>query len=279
MSEEQQPQFHNYDDGSSGSSVLRNVILGVVAVYIIFSLYFSYELNDRINKLEAKQTVAEQTLDKKIAATQSAVESSSADLSKQVGLTQKQIAARAAQLQREQKESESRLTEEQQKQQAALGAVGTDVAGVKSEVAGAKTDITTTRSDLDATKAKLERTIGDLGIQTGLIATTRDDLEVLKHKGDRNYYEFTLSKSKTPTPVATVSLVLKKADQKRGKYTMNVIADDSTIEKKDRTKNEPLQFYTGRDHLLYELVVFTVEKDKVTGYVSTPKNAPVPMTK
>src|SRR6185312_12502499 len=200
MSEEQQPQFHNYDDGGSGSNILRNVILGVVAVYIIFSLYFSYELNDRINKLEAKQTVAEQTLDKKIAATQSAVESSSADLNKQVGLTQKQIAARAAQLQREQKESESRLTEEQQKQQAALGAVGTDVAGVKSEVAGAKTDITTTRSDLDATKAKLERTIGDLGIQTGLIATTRDDLEVLKHKGDRNYYEFTLSKSKTPTP-------------------------------------------------------------------------------
>jgi hypothetical protein len=132
---------------------------------------------------------------------------------------------------------------------------------------------------LEATKAKLERTIGDLGLQSGLIATTRDDLEVLKHKGDRNYYEFTLTKSKTPTPVSTVSLQLKKADRKKGKFTLNVIADDKSIEKKDRNMNEPLQFYTGRDHMLYELVVFTVEKDKVTGYVSTPKNAPAPMSK
>lgn len=279
MSEEQQPQFREYDGEGSSSNVLRNVIIGIVAVYIIFSLYFSYSLSTRINTLEAKQTATEQQLDKKIAATQSAIESSSADLSKQVGLTQKQIAARAAELQRQQKASESRLTEEQQKQQAALGAVGTDVAGVKTEVAGAKTDITSTKTDLEATKAKLERTIGDLGLQTGLIANTREDLEILKHKGDRNYYEFTLTKSKTPTPVATVSLQLKKADQKKGKFTMNVIADDATIEKKDKTKGEPLQFYTGRDRMLYELVVFTVEKDKVTGYVSTPKNAPTPMSK
>jgi hypothetical protein len=142
MSEERQPQFHNYDDGGNSSNVLRNVIFGVAAVYIICSLYFSYSLNNRINTLEAKQTAAEQQLDKKIAATQSAVESASADLNKQVGLTQKQIAARAAELQRQQKASETRLTEEQQKQQVALGAVGTDVAGVKTEVAGAKTDIT-----------------------------------------------------------------------------------------------------------------------------------------
>src|SRR5438270_6937587 len=140
MSEEQ-PRFHNYDDGGE-SHVLRNVILGIVGVYVIFSLYFSYSLNTRLNSLEAKQTMAEQQLGKKIAATQSEIEASSADLSKQVGLTQKQIAARTAALQRQEKEAETRLTEEQQKQQAVLGAVGTDVAGMKSEVAGAKTDIT-----------------------------------------------------------------------------------------------------------------------------------------
>ena len=75
-----------------------------------------------------------------------------------------------------------------------------------------------------------------------------------------------------------MALQLKKADPKHGKYTLNVTSDDQVIEKKDRTKSEPIQFYSGRDHLLYELVVWTVDKNKVTGYVSTPKGAPVPVT-
>jgi hypothetical protein len=120
--------------------------------------------------------------------------------------------------------------------------------------------------------------VGDLGLQSGLIARTRDDLEVLKHRGDRQYYEFTLLKGAKPQPVSTVSLQVKKIDAKRGKYTLNVTSDDKTIEKKDRNVNEPIQFYTGRDHMLYELVVWTLDKNKATGYVSTPKNAPAPVT-
>jgi len=104
------------------------------------------------------------------------------------------------------------------------------------------------------------------------------DLEVLKHKGDRAYYEFTLLKGAKPQPVSTVSLQLKKVDTKRGKFTLNVTSDDKTIEKKDRNVNEPIQFYSGRDHMLYELVVWTLDKNKATGYVSTPKTAPVPVT-
>jgi len=73
-------------------------------------------------------------------------------------------------------------------------------------------------------------------------------------------------------------LQLKKVDPKKGKFTLNVIADDRTIEKKDRTINEPLQFYTGRDHMLYEVVVFTADKNMVTGYLAAPKNAPAPVT-
>jgi hypothetical protein len=75
-----------------------------------------------------------------------------------------------------------------------------------------------------------------------------------------------------------VSLQLKNADAKHGKFSMNVTSDDRTIEKKDRNVAEPIQFYAGRDHLLFELVVWTVDKKKVTGYLSTPKAAPVPVT-
>src|SRR5260370_40218486 len=117
-----------------------------------------------------------------------------------------------------------------------------------------------------------------MGVPSGLTATPRDDLETVKPKGDRNYYEFTLLKGAKPQPVSTVSLQLKKADVKKGKFTMNVTSDDKTIEKKDRNVSEPIQFYSGREHLLFELVVWTVDKNKATGYLSTPKNAPVPVT-
>jgi len=141
-----------------------------------------------------------------------------------------------------------------------------------------KTDVASTKADLEATKAKLQSAVGDLTGQSELIATTRGDLEALKHKGDRNYYEFTLLRGAKPQPVSTVSLQLKKTDFKKGKFTMDVTSDDKTIEKKDRNVAEPIQFYSGRDHLLFELVVWTVDKNKATGYLSTPKGAPVPVT-
>jgi len=196
-------------------------------------------------------------------------------LASQLGMTKKDLATRAAQLQAQQKAAEARLEQEQKEQ---ISAVNGEVAGVKSDVGAVKSDVASTQTDLAATKAKLDSTIGDLGVQSGLIAHTRDDLEVLKHKGDRNYYEFTLLKGAKPQPVGTVSLQLKKADAKRGKFTMNVTSDDKTIEKKDRTISEPIQFYSGRDHMLFELVVWTVDKNKATGYLSTPKASPAPVT-
>lgn len=202
-------------------------------------------------------------------------------LGAKLGMTKKELADRAAQLQAQQAQqgaAEARLEAEQKAAQARLGEVTGEVAGVKTDVGGVRTDVASTRADLESTKQKLQSAIGDLGVQSGLIARTRDDLEVLKHKGDRNYYEFTLIKGAKPQPVATVSLQLRKTDAKRGKFTMNVTSDDRTIEKKDRNIAEPIQFYSGREHMLFELVVWTVDKKKATGYLSTPKAAPVPVT-
>ncbi len=190
-------------------------------------------------------------------------------------MTKKELVQRTTELKAQQRAAEARLEQEQKEQ---IGQVSGDIAGVKTDVGGVKTDVASTKADLEATKAKLQSTVGDLGVQSGLIANTRSDLETLKHKGDRNYYEFTLLKGAKPQPVSTVSLQLKKADVKKGKFTLNVTADDKTIEKKDRNVSEPIQFYSGRDHLLFELVVWTVDKNKATGYLSTPKNAPVPVT-
>ncbi len=261
------------------SNTLRNILI-VVAIVAVISLALNIYMLNEISGVEKTQQAAAadvKALTHRVSTGEANLKASTEELASKLGMTEQQFRAnlttRAAQLEKEQRAAEQRLTKEQQ---AAIGQVNTDVAGVRTEIGGAKTDIASTRTDLEATKAKLERTIGDLGMQSGLIAHTQQELDYLKHKGDKNYAEFTLIKGQKPTPVSTVSLQLKKLDQKKGKFTMNVLADDKTIEKKDRNLMEPLQFYTGRDRLLYELVVFTMDKNKVTGYISSPKGIAAP---
>ena len=152
--------------------------------------------------------------------------------------------------------------------QLATKASNEDVTKLNGDVSGVK-------NDLDATNSKLDRATGDMGVMSGLIARNHDDLEELKRKGDRNYYEFTVQKSKTPQRVGPVQVSLNKTDQKKSKYTMTVLADDKSIEKKDKTAGEPVQFYVkGTAHYApYEIVVFDVGKNQITGYLSTPKTA------
>ncbi len=264
------------EEGPSPSHVLRNVLLGIAVVYIAVSLYFMFDMRGRIQTLErTNKATGEQVakMEKDVGGMQSNLRASTQALAERLGTTEKEISARAAQLQREQRAAEQRLTGITEEHKQAITQVSGEVAGVKTELGGAKTDIANTRSDLEATKKKLETAIGDLNVQSGLIARTRDDLETLRHRGDRNYYEFTLVRGARPTPLSTVSLQLKKTDAKKSRFTLNVLADDRTIEKKDRTLFEPMQFLSGRERQLYEVVVMSVEKNRVTGYLSTPKQA------
>ena len=257
-----------------GSNAGKWILLLLALIYVAGTLYFLFDLRGRLDKVGKDQAASANEIAGLTQRMQSA-EAEAETLGQQLGMTKKELAERSAELQKSQRAAEARLAKESKEQ---FSQVSGEVAGVKTDVGGVKTDVASNKAELDATKAKLESTIGDLGMQSGLIAKTRDDLEVLKHKGDRNYYEFTLLKGAKPQPVSTVSLQLKKTDSKRGKYTLNVTSDDKTIEKKDRNMNEPIQFYSGRDHMLYELVVWTIDKNKVTGYLSTPKGAPIPVT-
>jgi hypothetical protein len=136
-------------------------------------------------------------------------------------------------------------------------------------------DVTGVKNDLDEAKGKLDRATGDMGVMSGLIARNHDDVEELKRRGDRNYFEFTIQRAKTPQHVGPVSIALNKTDAKKSKYTITVLADDKSIEKKDRTAGEPVQFYVKGTARMspYEIVVFDVNKNTVTGYLSTPKSA------
>lgn len=261
----------------SPSHLLRNVGLALAAIYVVASLYLIVELRGRVAGLEKGQQANSAALKDQGQRFSRELKASNETLGSKLGMTQQELqhslSTRTSQLERQQRASEERIEQEHKQ---AYTQVSGEVAGVKTEVGSARTDIASARADLEATRQKLERAIGDLNVQSGLIAHTREDLDYLKHRGDRNYYEFTLKKGAHPTPVSTVSLQLKKADQKKSRFTLNVIADDRTIEKKDRSISEPLQFITGRDRTLYELVVMSVDKDKVSGYLSTPKNVPPP---
>jgi hypothetical protein len=180
-------------------------------------------------------------------------------------------------LQRARQQSKASAAAYEKKLSGLASNVNTQLAGKASadDVNKLGSDVTGVKNDLDETKSKLERATGDMGVMSGLIARNHDDLEELKRKGDRNYFEFTIQKSKAPHHVGPVSVSLSKTDPKRSKYTITVLADDKSIEKKDKTAGEPVQFYvkgTAR-YSPYELVVFDVSKNQITGYLSTPKSA------
>jgi hypothetical protein len=196
--------------------------------------------------------------------------------SQKLGLTQDELArARtlAQTIQKQQQASDAQLGEQigqvKQESEQKIGEVSTDLTG-------AKTDIASTKKDLDDTKSKLTSTIGDLGVQSGLIARNREEVEALKRLNERNIFDFNLTKSKNPQRVGPIQITLRSTDPKRFRFTMTVIADDKAIEKKDRNVDEPMQFYVRGTHTPYEIVVFEVTKDRATGYLSTSKDTGPP---
>jgi chromosome segregation ATPase len=259
--------------GAFIAAVVVACLLGIGA------LAWCYVLQNHLTADEQKLADADKRNDElkdQIEATRARLSATAETLSQNVGATQKQIDARANAIMATQKAQDvatQKLAAEQQTAEKQIGAVSSDVASVKTDVGGVKTDVATTRSDLETTKSQLQRVVGDAGVMSGLIATNHDQLEELKHKGDRTYLEFALQKGAKPTLLSSITLQLKKVDEKHGRYTLNVSSDDRNIEKKDKNLDEPVQFYTGKNPVLYELVVNSVEKNKVSGYLSIPKTA------
>jgi chromosome segregation ATPase len=177
-------------------------------------------------------------------------------------------------------EQAKRLESQQQKNAQEVNTALTDVKqradsanqavqAVNTDVGNVKTDLASTKTDLNQTKMSLQKVAGDLGVTSGYVATNGKELEELKRRGERNYIEFTLRKQKQMQRVGDISMKLDKADPKHNKFTLNVLADDKNTQKKDRNINEPLQFYVAKS--LYEIVVNSVGKDQIAGYLSTPK--------
>jgi len=268
----------SYHYENTGTPRWIAVLFGVLFVALAAMGFFGYTSQARLSQQLSKAEDQNKTLSLQLAQANSSL----ADLKghievteQKVGMTKSELAqarSRAESIRKEQvaatQKLNTQLTEVQKNSEEKIGAVATDLGG-------AKKDIESTRNDLEATKGKLDRAQGDMGVMSGLIARNHDDVEDLRRRGDRNYYEFTVPKTKTPQRVGPVQVSLSKVDPKKSKYTMTVFVDDRSIEKRDKTAGEPVQFYVkgGRGSAPYEVVVFDVGKNQITGYLSTPKDA------
>ena len=259
-------------------------LLAAIAVALLAAiggLVWCMTLNSKISAQQAELTEAQQQ-NAKLAANQRETEArlqvATDELGKSLGLTQKQLDQRAQAIIKQEEADEQKLESEQKQTEQQVSTVSNQVSTVQTDVGGVKTDLTKTQSDLAATESQLQSVRGDLSNTNSVIARNHDELVTLAHKGDRNFYEFTLTKGQRK-PVGTISLELKRVDPKKNIYTLVVYSDDKAVPKPNRGLDEPLQFYSGKDPALFEVVVNAINsKSQITGYLSTPKSAPAPPT-
>lgn len=266
--EPDQPQTPPATSGGAGGSPVLGAIATVLAVIGLgLAIFLFVRLRDaraQIGALEAKvgelsalsasTSKATRALDGDVAA----VKSQTAAVAERVGMTEAELEKTAT--------AARQLREQQRKDMASLG----------GEMGKVKDDLAASKAAIEETQAKLQRAVGDLGEQSGLIARNADELSALKRANLRDYFDFDLKKAKQATPVGPVAIRLKDSDPKGHKFNLVLVVDDVAIEKKDKTLLEPIQFYRKGSRQLQEIVVFTVAKDRVVGYLSTPKPAEAP---
>ena len=262
------------------------VILAIAVVLLVSNIYFywdHHQLQQRLRRIQNSVESDLQTLRENTASsaqtTAKTLEELRTQLDDERGRAMQAANQAARNARRHADDLAAKIQTEHAKAQeqvaSALGEVkevaSTRIAEVASHVNTVDTQVAQARSELDKTVAELRSVRGDLGVQSGLIATNAKELAALRELGERNYVEFNLAKTNKPQRVGAINVVLRKADPKRSRFTVDVIADDKKVEKKDRTINEPVQFYVSRARQPYELVVNEVHKDRIVGYLAVPK--------
>ena len=286
-------------DASSGSGPKIAILFGAVVALVGASLYQFYEvrqvraelettrdaLMDQIAKVHETSTVSSKTNRQSVDSLKAQMDEARRQASILAGQAKidatKHADELAAKLEKAQQDQAVKVAEtaaavtnvsgEVSKVKDDANTTKTRVGEVSTDLANVKTDAAATKAELEKTIADLKSTKGDLGVQSGLIATNGKELAALRALGERNYTEFRLTKEKTPRKVGDVQMRLKAADMKKNRYTIELIADDKLVEKKDKTVNEPVQFMLSRATQPFEIVVNEVKKDMISGYISAPK--------
>lgn len=278
----------------AGGGIKIPILFGAVIALVAANIYLFLQLDKtrteiarmqdsiavQLSSVRETSSVSTQTAKKNIEVLQERLDAANRQAAALTGQAKADAIKRAeqlsARLETAQKQQEvkvaSQFAEVKEENKVVAGQIGERIGEVKTEVGSVKTDLATTKTDLEKTISGLKSTQGDLGVQSGLIATNGKELMALKQLGERNYFEFNLVKSKTMARVGDITMQLKKSDPKKNKYTIEIVADDLHVEKKDKNVNEPIQFLVSKGgRIPYEIVVNAVKKDAIVGYLATPK--------
>ncbi|MDQ6678628.1 MAG: hypothetical protein M3Z09_15190 [Acidobacteriota bacterium] len=288
-----EPTAYTVPPESGRSNVRTGLVGGALAALLLSNVYLFVQLHDlKADQAKSSAALQAQVEDLKESSTQVVANSRKHLESLKGDLEAARIQANQAASQAKREaltytEQQSRKLEQAQQVQTArtekvageltevkeaATSANAKIADVSGDVTTVKTQVAATQSNLDRTISDLKKVTGDLGVTSGYVATNGKELAMLKRLGERNYVEFTLPKGKTPQRVGNVTLLLKKADPKRNRFTFELVADDKKTEKKDRTVNEPIQFLMARARQPYEIIVNEVRKDQIKGYLAEPKD-------
>ena len=282
-----------HEPESSRSGLLTAVVIGALIALVAANIFLYVQINNvrsdmakvqekmatELSNLRDTSTVTSTSQSRHIDTLKEELEAARAQARNAASQVKAEAQAHADQLAK-QLEAEQRKAAEQAlreineaKQTAAaqFTAANTKIEGVSTDVGAVRTQASATQAELEKTIKELKTAQGDLGVQSGLIATNANELAALKRLGERNIFEFKLPKTKAPQRVGDITLLLKKTDPKKNKFSVDVMADDKLTEKKDKNINEPVQFYTAKARQPYEIVVNQVQKDLIVGYLATPK--------
>lgn len=197
-------------------------------------------------------------------------EKTNGELQSDLGVVTKRLRLTRGELKKAREEA-AQIREDNAKQLAAMDtAVKGELATKASaeEVKAVSGEVSGVRSDLDATKQNLQMAKSEMGT---LIARNHEQIEQLRRLGERDYIEFTIQGRRKPQKVGNISVELRSVTPKKNLFTLALVVDDMRVEKRNRTVNEPIFFYTRGAKQPLELVINQVARDKVVGYLSIPK--------
>ncbi len=273
MTEEREREAVVY--GGTPSWIAPTVILlGVLAVA---GLWIGWGATGRTQEtrqaLTSDMKTMKQSIDRDVTLLQQRLaqsESTNAQFQGELSVVTKRLRITQGELKRARQEAEQ-VREENTKQLAAMDtAVKGELATKASteEVKEVSGQVTGVRTDLDITRKDLQMARSELGT---LIARNHEQIEVLRRLGERDYIEFSIEGRGKPQKVGNISVELRGTNPKKNQFNLAMVVGDVRVEKRNRTVNEPIFFYTRGTKQPLELVVNQVAKDKVAGYLSTPK--------
>ena len=265
----------NVEPRNSGNWQLPAIIiLGLVA---IGGLAFGWNASSKLDSTQQAVTTQVKTMQQSVEQDMTSLkdrltqsEKTNADLQGDLKVVTDRLKITQGQLKKAREEASQQIDATSQKLTALDTSVHTDLATKASsdDLKNVDTKVGGVRTDLDQTTADLKMARSELGT---LIAKNHDQIDELRRLGERDYVEFTIAGKNKPQKVGNVTVELKKVDVKKNQFNVALTAEDKQLEKKNRTVNEPIFFYTNGSKIPEELVINKVDKDKVSGYVSIPK--------